>query len=445
MMLPLFLVTVMVACLGACDPHIRIGSLTDDGSTPSHVPDQLPARLLVGLEGNDGAWMGASGVAWDVRWMYFTGGTDGAGWYNDWVAGGALSGEWASAWFASVVAQGYIPAVQYYLLETDYSPGGSSGALVVSAKLQVPAVMKDYFTKVRLLMQLAKQVPGPVILMIEANAMGEIEAQSGNNPSTYAAIADSGLPELAGLPNTVAGFGLAFLTLRKSEGASNVLLGPDVEGAYSPDEVVFHWVSDDIAPHVAYQYEAFYRQLGVGPNPTGETFDFVAASPGYADADYLAVVHGDYGYWLDASDTASIDTRSYNRYAEWLSLFHQASGVPWILWQIPIGNSNSPNVDDRDGAWAGPYAADYVLPAGCTQGSTTGCPSGYKDNRAEYFLGTDRDGHLAKFAAAGVIGLLFGASSNCTHPTSDYFTDGELFLRSRAGALLNAGGLPLSR
>ena len=36
------------------------------------------------------------------------------------------------------------------------------------------------------------------------------------------------MPELAGLPNTVAGWGLAFLQLRKSVGANNAILGMHV-------------------------------------------------------------------------------------------------------------------------------------------------------------------------------------------------------------------------
>jgi hypothetical protein len=434
---------ILAGCLAACDPRIRIGALGAAVPPGGRASELLPPRLLVGLKGDDGAWMGASGVAWDVRWMYFTGEPSGAGWYNNWVAGGALSGEWASAWLANVVGQGFIPAVQYWLLESDYKPTGSSGAQLLTAKLQVPSVMKDYFSKLKLLMQVARQVPGPVIVILEANAMGGIEDQSGNDPSTYAAIADSGVPELAGLPNTVAGFGLAFLALRRSEGASNVLLGPDVEQASGGGDFLFHLATGEIATHVDYQYGAFLSRLGVGPNQTGERFDFVAASPGYVDADYLAVAQGDPGYWLDTSDTASVGVQSYNRYAEWLGLFHQASQVPWILWQVPMGNSNSPNVNGKGGAWAGPYASDIVLPAGCARGSTTGCPSGYKDNRAEYFLGPDRDKHLAKFAAAGVIGLFFGAGANCTDQSSDHYSDGQLFMQSRAGSLLNSGGFPL--
>jgi hypothetical protein len=436
---------VLIALLSACDPNIRIGRATGIKPTGGRVAELLPARMLIGLADDHGSWMESSGVAWDVRWMYFTGQPDGAGWYNNWVVGDQLSGEWASSWFASVVSHGFIPAVQYWLLESDYRPEGTSGAQIISAKLQVPSVMKDYFTKFKLFLQTAKQVPGPVIVILEANALAEIEEQTGNNPATYAAIADSGLPELSGLPNTVAGLGLAFLTLRRSVRADNVLLGLDIEQASSPNDFIFHWSTDAIEPRVDYQYAAFFQHLGVGPNETGDSFDFVAASPGYVDAGYIEVVGTDPGFWLDPSDTASVNSQSYNRYAEWLTLFHQASEVPWILWQIPLGNSNSPNVNGKGGAWAGPYPSDYVLPAGCTRESTTGCPSGYKDNKTEYFLGTGGDRHLAKFAAAGVIGLFFGTQTPCTDQTSDYFTDGQLFFRSRAGALIAAGGFSLSR
>ena len=58
-----------------------------------------------------------------------------------------------------------------------------------------------------------------------------------------------------------------------------------------------------------------------------------------------------------------------------------------MLWQIPLGNSNHLNVSNNGGARAG-----------------------YKDNRPEYFFGNGT-AHIAKFADAGVIGLLFGAGA----------------------------------
>jgi hypothetical protein len=54
-----------------------------------------------------------------------------------------------------------------------------------------------------------------------------------------------------------------------------------------------------------------------------------------------------------------------------------------------------------------------------------------------------RDQHLDKFAAAGVIGLLFGANDGASDQTDDYYTDGQLFLKSRASSFLRAGGFPL--
>jgi hypothetical protein len=430
--------------LSACDPNIRIGSLGGTGMPASQVPAQLPARMLIGLADDSGTWMGASGVAWDVRWTYFTSspGT-GTGWYNGYASGG-LSTDWAVAWLQGAANQNFIPGVQYYLLEPDYAPSGNAGAQILSARLQVPSVMKDYFGKWKLFLQAAKQVARPVVVILEGNALGAIEVQANNDPSTYAAIADSGLPELAGLPNTVAGFGLAFLALRQSVGASNVVLGPDIEQSAAQGDFLNHAASDDVAPHVDYQYGGFLSHLGLAANQTGETFDFVAACPSYADADQYAA-QGDAGFWWDASDSAPISTSSFNRYAEWLTRFNQASKLPWILWQVPMGNSNSPNVDNKEGAWAGPYPSGYVLPAGCAQSSTAGCPGGYKDNRAEYFLGEARAQHLAKFAAAGVIGILFGANTAASDQTDDYYGDGQLFLKSRAGALLAAGGFPLAR
>jgi hypothetical protein len=51
---------------------------------------------------------------------------------------------------------------------------------------------------------------------------------------------------------------------------------------------------------------------------------------------------------------------------------------------------------------------------------------------------------LAKFADAGVIGLLFGAGDGgSTTPYNDTWTDGQLFLKSRTDALQSTGGFTL--
>jgi hypothetical protein len=60
-------------------------------------------------------------------------------------------------------------------------------------------------------------------------------------------------------------------------------------------------------------------------------------------SDYYKLVVGQDRWW-DASDSASIYSQSFNRYAEWLRLWNEKSQKRWGLWQIPLGNSNHLNV-----------------------------------------------------------------------------------------------------
>jgi hypothetical protein len=177
-------------------------------------------------------------------------------------------------------------------------------------------------------------------------------------------------------------------------------------------------VTDALGPEVTKVYN-FLKPLGLAANQTGQTYDVLVGDPLDRDADFYRVTQGQDRWW-NASDSASISSKSFNRYAEWLRLWNVASNKRWVLWQIPVGNSNHLNIHNSGGA-----------------------RQGYKDNRPEYFFGTGNNAHLEKFANAGVIAMLFGrgATGQSTH-TNDTYTDGKLFMQSRAGAFLKAGGLP---
>jgi hypothetical protein len=153
---------------------------------------------------------------------------------------------------------------------------------------------------------------------------------------------------------------------------------------------------------------------------TGATYDLLAGDPLDRDADYYVTTGGGNPWW-DPSDTASISTASFNRYAEWLRLWNQTSGKRWMLWQIPIGNSNHLNVYNN------------------------GSPrQGYRDNRAEYFFAGDLT-HAQKFASVGVVALLFGpGASGQSSYQNDTWTDGNLFLSSHVKSFFAAGGISLS-
>ncbi|HEX4336896.1 MAG TPA: hypothetical protein VH062_13345 [Polyangiaceae bacterium] len=379
-------------------------------SASGAIPAGLPATMQVGLfEDTGDTWMKSSGVPWSTRYRYFT-----KGWVNNWGYG-SYDGTWGLQFLQECATQGYIPAVQYYQIVDE--AGGSESAML--SKVQNATTMRSYFGDFKIFMQRVKDFGKPVVVMLEADGFGFLEQQSNDNPNAPAAIASTGMAELAGLPNTVAGWGLAFLQIRKAVGATNAILGVHVSDWASGKDLSYVSVTDSLGPEVNKVY-SFLSPLGLGTNVTGKTYDFLVGDPLDRDSDYYRITQN-LDRWWDASDTASISSKSFNRYAEWLRLWNVKANRRWILWQIPLGNSNQKNVDNN------------------------GSPSqGYKDNRPEYFFGSGT-AHISKFADVGVIGLLFGAgATGQSSYQNDQYTDGQLFMKTRAGAILKAGGVPLS-
>jgi hypothetical protein len=411
----LFVTVIAAASVTSCadvesDIDPSADAVVAGATAKGPIPAGLPAREVVGLfEDTGGTWMKNSGAAWDVRYRYFT-----KGWVNNWGFG-AYDGSWGLGYMRECDGQRFIPAVQYYQMNGE--PGGSESAFL--AKVQNATTMKSYFGDFKILMQRAKDFGKPVIILLEADGFGFLEQQTGGNSAAYAAVKDSGVAELSGLPNTVAGWGLAFLQLRKSVGANNAVLGIHISGWASGKDIAYGSVTDALSPEVDKVYN-FLAPFGLAANVTGATWDFLVGDPLDRDSDYYVLVQGQNRWW-DASDNASINSKSFNRYAEWLRLWNVKAAKRWILWQIPLGNSNHRNVANDGTARAG-----------------------YKDNRPEYFFGNGT-AHMAKFAEAGVVGLLFGAGAGGQSSyQNDNYTDGQLFMKSRAGAILNAGGVTLA-
>jgi len=406
-------VSLATACGGAQQAQEEAGTaqaFLAGATAKGTIPAGLPGRVMVGLfEDTGGSWMKNSGVRWDARYRYLT-----KGWVNNWGYG-AYDGGFALSYFRECDTQGFVPAVQYYQIFGE-AGGGEAQTL---QKVQNATTMRSYFGDFKLLMQRAKDYGKPVLVLLEADAFGFLEQQSAENPGTLAAIASTGMTELAGLPNTVAGFGLAFLQLRKSVGATNAVLGIHLSAWASGKDIANYSVTDPLQPEVDKVY-AFLSPLALGSNATGSQFDVLVGDPSDRDADFYRLTQNQDRWW-DASDTAPISSKSFNRYAEWLRLWNEKAQKRWVLWQIPLGNSNAKNVYNNGGA-----------------------AEGYKDNRPEYFFGSGT-AHITKFADAGVIALLFGAGAGGQSTyTNDVYTDGQLFMKSRVQAFYNAGGVALS-
>lgn len=374
------------------------------------IPTGLPARMTVGLFENGGeTWMRDSAVPWDVRYAYFV-----KGWVDNW-GWGARDGSFALNYFRECDTQKFIPAVQYYQMNGE--PGGGESAFY--SKTQNASTMAAYFNDFKIFLQRAKEFGKPVVVLMEADGYGYMQQQTNSNPNAYSAVAASGLPELAGLPNTAAGWSLAFLQLRKAVGANNVVLGMHISGWASGKDILYYSVTDPLQPEVDKVYN-FLAPGGLTTNVTGATYDFLVADPLDRDSDFYRLTLNANNWW-DASDSAAINTKSFNRFAEYLRLWNVKSSKRWVLWQIPLGNSNHLNVYNNGGS-----------------------RQGYKDNRPEYFFGANSLAHLEKMASSGVISLLFGAGAGGQSSyQNDTYTDGQLFMKSRAGNFLKAGGLAI--
>jgi hypothetical protein len=380
------------------------------GGAAGLIPNGYPNRLAVGLyEDSGGTWMRSSGAKWDMRYRYFV-----SGWVNNW-GWSPRDGSWGLSYLRESDAQGYTPVVSYYVMNgvSNYNEGAFYSTIQNASK------MADYFGQWKILMQRVKDFGKPAVIVVEADGFGFLQQQSGSNPSAYAAVSATGLPELAGLPNTVAGWGLAFLEMREAVGATNAVLAMDISGWGTGKDLLYFSVTDPLGPEVDKAYN-FLAPLGLKPNVTGRTWDLLANNPLDRDSDYYSTLGQN--RWWDMSSTASISSRSFNRFAEWLRLWNVKASKRWVLWQVPLGNSNHLNVYNNGAA-----------------------RQGYKDNRPEYFFGSGSAARRDVFVKSGVIGLFFGAgASGMSMYTNDYYTDGQLYMKSRAGAFLNAGGLPIN-
>ncbi len=392
------------------------------GCTASGVlPAALPSHMLVGIasDGPDDNWPQTSGTQWDVQWMYLTG-QAGNNWYNNYGFSPA-DGSYMDGLLSEVGGYGFIPGLHLYNMGFGHD-GGDSGILT---EVQTVSWTTEYFLEFKVLMQKAKNYGKPVVLVLEGDSFGFLENLTSNNPGVMAAVASTGMPELAGLPNTVAGFGMAYLAIRKSVGAYNVAMGPDTPYYAAQGDIMNFAPTDtqNLAPHVAFQW-TFFGSF-VGANMTGDRFDFTASCPMAGDC----ASYTDGRPCWDPSDTASVNTPSINRYVEWLSLFNQTSGVNWMLHQVPLGNSQHRNVP-FDGT----------------------ARSGYQDNKAEYLFQVEspasttiRNTHIANFANAGVIGILFGSSDDGDTPATDLWKDNLPFLKTHVQLVNGAGGFAISR
>jgi hypothetical protein len=246
--------------------------------------------------------------------------------------------------------------------------------------------MRAYYADLKLFLRRAGAFPGHLIVLhVEPDLWGYLQRRSVHDDVTLlpVKVAATGLPELAGLPNTASGFARAIVRLRD-------LYAPNVRLAYhlsiwgTGEDIAY---TDPPGAHVdalSIRAGSFFRSLGA-------RFDLAFGEFSDRDAGFKEHVYGDGGAaWWDAGDFA--------RHARFLRRFAGITGLRVVLWQIPLGNTRMRAVDNT---WRH-----------------------YQDNRVEWLLDDPTRRRLGAYVQAGVIGLLFGRGGDGATCACDAARDG---------------------
>ncbi len=392
-----------VACLA-----IVAGAAQGSGRAKAGaVPIRWPYRHLeLGLASSPGGAAGLAAVApFGFRYQYLAGGVDtGQDWPN-WNPNGSF----VSLYITESAAHRIIPVFSYYeIRQSQPGAGVSDEASADLGNLANVATMTSYYRTLALFYRRAASAKGRVVLQMEPDLFGYVEqhAAHGDASSVPAAVASTGIPALRGLPNTAAGFAQAVLALRDRL-APRVIVGYPISIWGTGKDIHLSHPSATEVDRMAAAAVAFYRSLHAH-------FDVTFTELTDRDAGYAQVVNG------EGSD-AWWTTPDFNHDLRFLRDYHARIRLPIVMWQIPLGNTVSPIVNDT--------------------------PYHYKDNKVQWLLGSGSGPHLRAFVNAGGVALLFGGGQAQDTDAGDASGDGQPddggYFDARARAYYAGGPLPL--
>jgi hypothetical protein len=341
------------------------------------VPSGLPSTFFVGLAAQPGtqtSWVHNSAVPWAVCYQYLSSGVlPTQTWVTHWGTNFAYN------YAVSAHAAGCIPEFTYYQMV----PSGGEGAAAEQSTLKNAAIMADYYKDFTALLQQMQQYGGKALVHVEPDMWAYLQTLNAKPSLLPASVASSGNADVAGYPNTVAGFGQALLHLRDLY-APNVIMAAHVStwlwgGSTDPSLNVAQIAQNDAA---------FMTGLG--------NWDLFFTDIADRDSAYYQFVLGDATHWWD---TTNQKYPNFNRLNTWAAAFTAAAQKRLVIWQIPVGNTLMKTCNNTN--------------------------FHYQDNREQYWLENyPNNAAISGLAQAGVIGLLFGAGNSGTTQVYDAAGDG---------------------
>ncbi len=340
-------------------------------------------RLHFGLANGPGTefdWMVNSGVPWHYRYQYLAGGvnngsgsTDPCGPNGGWQTWNSPAGQFVTDYITASVAHSVIPVFTYYeIVQSNPSPGNEGAELT---KISTVCTMQAYWADFTVLMQKVGASGAQVVVHVEPDFWGFMEHQSADPTTLTAVVASSGNADLAGLPNTVAGMGLAFLKLRDKY-APNALLAIHASSWASGVDIASDQRTTVDPAAEADKVIAFINKAGLVGNPSGITpWDVIFNDVADHDAAWYGAASNP--HWWDRNNVVF---PNFTRWLAFMSRMHTDTTLPLVEWQVPVGNQYYETMNNTDGH--------------------------YQDNRSEYFLA-----HPDQLSAAGIVAVLFGKAN----------------------------------
>lgn len=321
-----------------------------------------------------------NGAAFAFRYQYLTGGVNtGSGW-ETWQQ---PVGQFATSYMQESDQHGYLPAFVFYEIcpsngshPSDYC--GGHNVEQDTANIDNASVMYAYFGNWVLMLQKIRAFGKPVLVIVEPDLWGFLQNAAGgsdNAASVPASVASSGFADAAGFPNNGQGFAWALLHMRDKYAANAVLTLHASTWASDNDIAVSSDPGLDVAG-MARREAAFLNSAGLVGNPPGvSTWDLLSSDV----ADFDSAQPGGRSWW----DRYNRTFPNFARYLTFIGDLSQQTRRRIVMWQVPVGNQYFDTMNNT--------------------------PGHYQDNRAEYILG-----HVASFATAGIIAVLFGPGNGGT-------------------------------
>lgn len=358
-----------------------IASASNGPSATIQLPPGIPNHFSFGVMNSPGdaalldSMRDHNGTTWDFRYQYLAGGVNtGKGW-ETWRS---PAGQFATDYLRESADHHYAPALVYYdMLQSHGSCDNCTENERDVSNLANPALMSAYFANWRLLMRTVGAYGGPVLIVVEPDLWGYMQQSvlaNGDSPvDVPASVVSSGDPDAAAFPNTAQGYAWALLHIRDLY-APNAVLALHVSNWATGRDIDTSTDSSLNVSDLAHDVTQFLAAAGLtNPPPGVSTWDLLSNDVSDRDS-------GQGNAWWDRTNESF---PNFTRYLTFISDVTRLTDKHVMMWQVPEGNQyfDTENNSNRH-----------------TQ-----------DNRAEYILG-----HVADFARAGIVGVLFGPGNSGT-------------------------------